>query len=349
MEGDRRTPEGVYFLEQRMNGNLGLELYGNLAYVLNYPNPVDRLRGKTGYGIWLHGRGKTLLPRDTQGCVAMQTKELRELGQHFKLSQTPVLIGTTSSSQKDGQELDTSARELKSRLQAWVRAWEQQSGQFFSFYHPNKFSRSGSVPFRNFQSRKENLFRLYSWIDIYLDHLQIIPGPGYWVTSFGQYFRSPSFQSQGVKRLYWQKTEQGVWKIVGREWVPLDLELEEAYLRQAGSRIKMWLQDWKSAWEEADLPAYLDSYHPEATQDARSGRAAIQDHKETIWARERPASIQLENIQVQSADSGFQVTFLQRYQGRQGYTDTGIKSLLLEPQPDTFRIVRETWRPLSSS
>ena len=70
-EGDKRTPEGVYFVQRRLDSGLDYQLYGNLAFPLDYPNPVDRLKGKTGHGIWIHGRGHDLVPRETQGCMAL--------------------------------------------------------------------------------------------------------------------------------------------------------------------------------------------------------------------------------------------------------------------------------------
>ena len=70
VEGDLRTPEGVYFIERRIENGLDFELYGGQALVLNFPNPVDKAAQKTGYGIWIHGRGRLIVPRDTRGCVA---------------------------------------------------------------------------------------------------------------------------------------------------------------------------------------------------------------------------------------------------------------------------------------
>ena len=48
---DLRTPEGIYFVEYKIASGLDFKEYGGIAYTLNYPNPVDRLRGKTGHGI----------------------------------------------------------------------------------------------------------------------------------------------------------------------------------------------------------------------------------------------------------------------------------------------------------
>jgi murein L,D-transpeptidase YafK len=349
LEGDLRTPEGVYFLGRRLSGNLGKELYGNLAYALNYPNPVDRLRGKTGYGIWLHGRGKELLPRDTQGCIALNTQELRELERHLVPGRTPVLIGSSCSARNPGQDVKPAAAELKKRLSSWVQSWERRSEQFFEHYHPDRFSQSDPETFTAFRSRKESLFQRYAWIDIHLGQIQIIPGPGYWVTAFGQYFRSPSFESQGMKRLYWQRLGQQDWKIVGREWIPLDLELEEQYLCEARSRVRSWLTEWAESWASADLQAYAGHYHPMASQDGRSGRKAITAHKKAVWSEEKPSKVEVDNVRVDPATQGFRVTFKQHYQGRKGYSDTGIKSLILQPESESFCILRESWRPLPAS
>ena len=53
-EGDLKTPEGVYFITQVITQKLDYMEYGPSAVALNYPNPADRLRKKTGSGIWLH-------------------------------------------------------------------------------------------------------------------------------------------------------------------------------------------------------------------------------------------------------------------------------------------------------
>ena len=119
-EGDLATPEGVYFMTRRQTG-LPEKLYGNLAFPLNYPNPVDRLRGKTGYGIWLHGRGKPLVPRDTRGCIALRTPMLKRLSSLFALQRTPVFIGETAASEFSVAEA-TIENELVRQVQAWAEA-----------------------------------------------------------------------------------------------------------------------------------------------------------------------------------------------------------------------------------
>jgi murein L,D-transpeptidase YafK len=54
-EGDKRTPEGLYFFTEFIPPHKLPKMYGGVAVVMNYPNPVDRILKKGGGGIWLHG------------------------------------------------------------------------------------------------------------------------------------------------------------------------------------------------------------------------------------------------------------------------------------------------------
>lgn len=78
-EGDLRTPEGVYFITHKITQKLDFMEYGPHAFNLNYPNPADRLRGKTGSGIWLHSKGQPITGLSTRGCMAIDQYELTDL------------------------------------------------------------------------------------------------------------------------------------------------------------------------------------------------------------------------------------------------------------------------------
>ena len=71
-EGDLRTPVGVYFITSSLDPKSLKDFYGAGALPINYPNPYDARRGKTGRGIWLHGTPPAQFsraPRATDGCV----------------------------------------------------------------------------------------------------------------------------------------------------------------------------------------------------------------------------------------------------------------------------------------
>lgn len=90
-EGDLRTPEGVYFITHKITQKLDFMEYGPHAFNLNYPNPADRLRGKTGSGIWLHSKGQPIEGLTTRGCMAIDQYEITDL-LPVLIPGTPVII-----------------------------------------------------------------------------------------------------------------------------------------------------------------------------------------------------------------------------------------------------------------
>ncbi len=95
VEGDQRTPLGVYFVSDRVGqGSLG-EAFGAGAMQLNYPNLFDQLHGRTGSGIYVHGvpfNTYSRPPKDSDGCVTLANDELVLLMNTVPIHDTPVII-----------------------------------------------------------------------------------------------------------------------------------------------------------------------------------------------------------------------------------------------------------------
>ena len=94
-EGDQRTPLGVYFVTRALAPKRIAERYGSRALVLNYPNPYDRVEGRTGDGIWLHGVSATDYVRPpwaTDGCIALANPQIEELAKFISPQGTPILV-----------------------------------------------------------------------------------------------------------------------------------------------------------------------------------------------------------------------------------------------------------------
>lgn len=117
---DLRTPEGIYFVEYKIASGLDFKEYGGIAYTLNYPNPVDRLRGKTGHGIWIHSKGFGIEPLSTRGCVAIGLKEIDEVGPQLTPGTAVVLAEkmdeTAPPRQQHCQRIAPPDAELEQRL-----------------------------------------------------------------------------------------------------------------------------------------------------------------------------------------------------------------------------------------
>ncbi|MDR2801414.1 MAG: L,D-transpeptidase family protein [Desulfovibrio sp.] len=220
VEGDLKTPEGVYFVVRRIGGGLDFTKYGQEAFTLNYPNPMDRLRGKTGSGIWIHGRGEPLVPLQTEGCVAMNNGDLSGL-RRLLLPGTPVALTQSLSVRPEGMlEQSLAVRQLEQKVKGWAEAWSDRSGKYFDFYDEQAYSQAQDEPFSAFRSNKERLFKVLPWIRTAVSDIQILQGPGYWVTWFLPDYTAPNLSPRGVRRLYWGKNDSGEFKILGMEWEP---------------------------------------------------------------------------------------------------------------------------------
>jgi L,D-transpeptidase YnhG len=95
IEGDLKTPLGIYYVTNTLDPNSLQDLYGAGALPINYPNPYDLRRGKTGSGIWLHGVPQAQFaraPKATDGCVAVSNPDLQEILKRVEIRTTPVVI-----------------------------------------------------------------------------------------------------------------------------------------------------------------------------------------------------------------------------------------------------------------
>ncbi|MBS7807701.1 L,D-transpeptidase family protein [Variovorax sp. PCZ-1] len=95
VEGDLKTPLGIYFVTNTLDPNSLKDLYGAGALPINYPNPYDIRRGKTGSGIWLHGVPQAQFaraPKATDGCVAVSNPDLQDILKRVEIRTTPVVI-----------------------------------------------------------------------------------------------------------------------------------------------------------------------------------------------------------------------------------------------------------------
>jgi len=549
--GDMRTPEGVYFVGYKIAAGLDFKEYGGIAYTLNYPNPVDRLRGKTGHGIWIHSKGHDITPLETRGCVAINLQHITELAPLLTAG-IPVVMAERVTGTLSSVQSPITARLLKNKMQQWAKAWASRSPTMFAFYDPEAYTKAQPESFQAFKANKERLFKLLPWIEIHNRDIHVLEGPDYWVTWTDQHYRAPNLSTEGVRRLYWQRDGKGEFRIVGMEWEPRDLGMHadilkgahakapentlsdaalspdadearpvgvseatqttpirpdeitvperpalaappawpqapalravtdlatahratsppdnevflllqrqagewlqafkdrspaffgfyepNAYGRQFGDKqsfrafkaeqerlfrntpwqhvqsrpvvvekrgdhwmtscallsrdpfrseegvrrlywqqspdgqfrivgsewtpqpelaiqadylesitpqVSAMIEAWRQAWESGKLDAYAEFYLPRARQGTRSGPGIFQ-HKNLVWAKARPEKVELSGMRIQLERGGLKVDTMQSYRDSSGYQDKGIKTLLLIPQGDTWRIAAEDWAP----
>jgi murein L,D-transpeptidase YafK len=124
VEGDQRTPLGVYFITSNLDPKSLTNFYGAGALPINYPNILDSQRGKTGKGIWLHGTPPGQFsrpPQATDGCVVLTNPDLRHVIQTVEIGTTPVVISQRLRWVAPGKA-QTEAQAFRNALTAWQQA-----------------------------------------------------------------------------------------------------------------------------------------------------------------------------------------------------------------------------------
>ncbi len=136
-EGDLKTPEGVYFFIDIIDGSNLPSRYGVMAIVTDYPNPFDRLKKKTGSGIWLHATDEPERIKrafDSRGCVVVTNNDIVRLSQWIELMETPMIIVEKVDYIRE-KGLSSLREEVFGFLERWRSAMEEgKKGVFLSLY-----------------------------------------------------------------------------------------------------------------------------------------------------------------------------------------------------------------------
>ncbi len=218
--GDAATPKGVYFIMRFTPGSKLPGDYGTGAFVLSYPNLLDRKNGKQGNGIWLHGHDNKKNLNDllnTKGCIVVTNDVIKELSAIIVPQSTPIAIVDTLKfvPQKDQR---AAGEEIKGFVSSWRHAWESiNTKKYLSFYSSDFINNEGMNydAFRNYKekvnSNKKSILIKVERTAILLpqDHENKLA-----VVRFDQRYQSNNYKSDSRKLLYLKKSNHG-WQIIG--------------------------------------------------------------------------------------------------------------------------------------
>lgn len=215
-EGDRRTPIGTYHVISHIPGGKLPDLYGWGAFPLSYPNEWDRLQGRTGYGIWIHGvpaDNYARAPQASDGCIALANPEMEHLATWLQPGATPVIIAR--SVQWVAPEALRAERDAFLRqLDAWRADWESRDTARYLEHYARGF-RSGRMDLPAWSAHKRRANAGKRWIELKLEGVSLYRDPGrqeLMVVTFDQDYRSSNLSQRSRKRQYWI-LEAGRWKI----------------------------------------------------------------------------------------------------------------------------------------
>jgi len=225
IEGDEKTPEGIYWFSHAWTGKELLDQYGDSANIygigafeLNYPNYVDLMFDKkSGYGIWLHGTDK-LQPTETRGCVSTSNSDLLKISQYIKVGKTPIII--KNQVQWINEEQHKKEREqILQFVKEWEAAWESEDllpylSKYSKRFKTPKFRYQGWAWFKK-EVNKNNQNRKVTLKDI-----SIFKSKGIYHVQFVQKYSSTGTNDIGKKQLYLVKENED-FRILSEKWETL--------------------------------------------------------------------------------------------------------------------------------
>lgn len=342
--GDRKTPEGIYFFTKAVDSRHLSPTYGARAFPMNYPNLLDKRRGKDGDGIWLHGTNGNLDERSTNGCIAMRNEDIVKLDGYIELWQTPIIV-EDKLTYTDRLVLQRQGRRLLDYLEGWRRAWsDKQLGRYLSYYAPT--FRWRNLDLQGWRRKKQRLNRLYRAISVQLSDIRFFRQADMVLAACEEIYRSDRFSSHGYKRLYLVNNSPG-WQILGEEWLqsgrppPPPLQLAAG---PEAETLDEFLSKWRNAWQRGDLSVYIDCYHPDFRAKGMD-IYAWKAYKKRLFLRAARRKIDLSDIHTRINGQKARLTCKQRYR-EPGYQDYGLKTLHLRHKDGHWFIIAETWKPL---
>nr|WP_311236106.1 L,D-transpeptidase family protein [Acidovorax sp. WCS2018Noco2-12] len=208
LEGDQRTPLGVYYITSRLDAAKLTDFYGAGALPINYPSPLDISRGKTGSGIWLHGTPPdqfSRAPLATDGCLALANPDLERILHTVEPRTTPVVIARQLQWVQP-QSLQPERQKFEAVLDAWRTAKSRgDMQQLLGFYAPT-FESYGKMPLTDWSRGLEAESRALRGRELQLkdkSYLRWTDAADTMVVTFGEV--AAGARTGPVKRQYWMR------------------------------------------------------------------------------------------------------------------------------------------------
>jgi murein L,D-transpeptidase YafK len=218
-EGDGKTPLGVYYITSRLPGARLPDFYGTGALPISYPNEWDKLHGRDGYGIWLHGTPAASYsrpPLSSDGCVVLTNPDLNQLSASVEVGKTPVVISRQMQfiSRKQQAAERAAAQAVIERWRADVESLDAE--RLRRDYSSSFRSDRGEDADAWLSKLGQDLLQRRGTVKLALREMSLFLYPGQdnlMVATFTQEAAIGKFRHTTRRRQYWAR-EGADWKIV---------------------------------------------------------------------------------------------------------------------------------------
>ena len=351
--GDMKTPEGVYFLTRKFPDRDLSPRYGVAAYPLDYPHLLDREAGRNGHSIWLHGTDRPLRPRDSNGCIALDNKDLVRLDPYITINRTAVLI-TERVASTTPDAASAVARGLSDLLARWRGALETGSYQdFLALYAPAYLPPIAWWP--EWSMLRREVAALGGALALDVRQADMYRHGATFVLRFDLQATTGAGAVPVAGRKLFVTEGRGGLRIIGDEYLqppdavavpqedPLVVAARDLKSVLARDReIPALVDRWLAAWSAKDIEDYAGCYAADFSADGMD-RDTWLSRKRQLNRKYRYIRVRRGEMTVTHEEPLATVTFRQHYRS-DAYQAQGIKTLRLKREAGRWKICGEAWR-----
>lgn len=341
-EGDGRTPNGIFFVTRVINNPGDPEIFGSMAFPLDYPTVPDKRANRNGGNIWIHGTTKKLFPRQSNGCVVLQDNDLKRLANFIFLNKTPVII-SESIRWVPQTYVSAAKRDLEAILMSWNRAFiEKDWDKIDSLY-----LRGAEIKGERRRDLNEKINQAKSLGPHFLlqpRDISILHDDGNAVIMFDQIYAVSSAKNYFYgfyNKLFLEKIN-GKWYIIddaGEKTAP-PVERAESKALSPEQEVRKLIQQWLGSWQSGNMAVYRRCYDE---KDFQSRGMNLDDwiaHKTSVRRKSNDIKISIADLKISAGKNKAVASFTQSYRSSV-MRSKGKKTLELKKIGNEWKITRE--------
>ncbi len=202
-EGDLITPLGTYKIT--MSFVPKDTFYGPIAFSISYPNTFDRLSGRDGHGIWIHGYplDHEKRPPVTKGCMVLKNDQLLELNSTIDPKNSFVIIHEDNLKPISKETIAN----ILSFIYRWKSAWQNNDIDSYLSFYSKDFKSYDGLNLSSFSIKKRRIFSRKNKKSIIFKYISILPYPNLknspiYKIFFYEIYHTKYYNFKGNKELY---------------------------------------------------------------------------------------------------------------------------------------------------
>jgi murein L,D-transpeptidase YafK len=343
--GDAKTPNGIFFVTKILPNPGPPEIYGSMAFPLDYPTISDKRAGRDGNNIWIHGTTKTLLPTQSKGCVVLHDSDLQRLANFIYFNKTPVIISEFLKWVPQSY-ISPSKNELERILTSWSKAFiENDIKTIDSLYlQGSEIKGKRREELNNKVKYSKNLNKHFI---LQPRDISILQEDNNAVIIFDQIFAVNNNSFQGFYNKLILEKINNKWYVVDDATAPAGPGKQLAQVKKTQKETKSILREdirnlvnkWATSWQSGNMKTYRGCYASNFQSKGMDLDTWI-SHKADVRQNSKNINIRIDNLQISAGANIATVVFTQYY--RSSILDSkNKKKLELRKINNEWKIYRE--------